>query len=132
MQTIVIPQISNNDIIKPEYRDMYNKSLDKNDINMIIDLCEKNNLQEIVDRFNVRKIYVDCDSDSYFERQQLHSRLLEAVALTNNIDLFRFIHKKLCTDHKYYCLKNIDSDNQQIMNYKLHYLNKVKDGYEEE
>jgi hypothetical protein len=43
--------------------------------------------------------------------------------------MFKFIHEKLCTDHKYYCLKDIKSNNQQIMNYRMDYINKVKDGY---
>lgn len=125
---LVFPQVAINSVIKPEYIDSYNRQLVKEEIDIIADLCDKKDLQSIVDLFNVRKIYI-YEAD-YFQHVELHSKLLKKIAETDNYELFKFIHKKLCTDHKYYCLKNIGSNNQQIINYKMDYINKVQDRYE--
>jgi hypothetical protein len=130
MLKLEFPQVAVNNVIKQEYIDTYNRSFDRNDINAIIDLCKKNDLQAVVNYANVRKIYAYEDQATYYDRVELHTELLEAVAATNNINLFKFIHKKLCTDHRYYCLKDINIDNQEIQEYKQKYLNKVKDNYE--
>jgi hypothetical protein len=125
---LLFPQVAINNVIKPEYSESYNRQLVKEDIDTIIDLCDKKDLQLIVDLFNVRKLQIYIAD--YYEAVELHSKILKKIAETDNFELFKFVHKKLCTDHKYYCLKDIKSNNQQIMNYKMKYITKVQDGFE--
>lgn len=86
------PKISHDDWIKPEYRESYNRELTKDDIKQLIKLIQNGQLQEVINDYNVRKIYISG--------QDIDRELLKIAASTRNVDFFQFIAKKLSYDDK--------------------------------
>ncbi len=66
--------------IKSMYLESYNRDLTTEDIDSIIKLIEQNKLQQVVDEYFVRKIFVPG--------KKINPQLLEKAALTGNSIFF--------------------------------------------
>lgn len=91
MTELVIPTIATPDgAIFKQYQKSYNRNLSAEDVEEIKALCDSNDLQKIIDNFNVRKITI------------VPNDLLKHVCKTNSLVLVKFITKKISYDDVFY------------------------------
>ena len=99
MTSLNFPKISNDEgIIKEEYRKSYNRELTLTDISNMRILCQKKELQKLIDNYNIRNIDVD-----YKELVDLFNDFAES----QNLEVFKFYYEKINYDGKFWILRKM-------------------------
>ncbi len=115
-----------NGSILPEYRASYNRTLEVSDIETMMSLISTGQFQTFVDTYNVRKFVTESGTSC--------AQLLTLAVKTGNLDITKFISKRLSYDDRAKGLWDIDTavNNQKLRSYIRKQISKYGNDYESE